>query len=222
MAIESDPHQEPARPTSADRADAGLVDFFFDFVSPFGYFASLRIDALAAKYGYETRWHSMLIGVSVVKVMGMKPLLETPLKGPYIRHDANRYARRHKIVLGRSVDDPMADSRSAGKAFSWIDHHYPNRAREFAQRVFAAYWLHGNDISLQETIEFILEDMALGQQDILAGISSDEASGLLRANVSASLERGVFGSPFFIVHREPFFGVEKMELLEQWLASGGW
>lgn len=199
-----------------------MVDFYFDFISPFGFFASLRIDELAAKYGYPVRWRLMLIGVSVVKVMGMKPLLQIPLKGPYIRHDAIRYARRHKIVLGRSIDDPMADPRPAGKAFCWVDHHLPDRAREFAQRVFAAYWLNGKDISLWEPIESVLEDMGLGHQDILVGISSDEASRLLRANVDASLERRVFGSPFFIVGGEPFFGVEKMELLEQWLATGGW
>jgi 2-hydroxychromene-2-carboxylate isomerase len=32
----------------------------------------------------------------------------------------------------------------------------------------------------------------------------------------------VFGSPFFVIDGEPFFGLEKMELVEEWLASGGW
>jgi acyl-coenzyme A synthetase/AMP-(fatty) acid ligase len=44
----------------------------------------------------------------------------------------------------------------------------------------------------------------------------------LRAAVERSLARGVFGSPFFLVGEEPFFGLEKMELLEEWLATGGW
>ncbi len=32
----------------------------------------------------------------------------------------------------------------------------------------------------------------------------------------------MFGSPFFIVDGESFFGLEKMELMEEWLATGGW
>ena len=32
-------------------ATARSIDFYFDFISPFGFFASLRIDDLAAKYG---------------------------------------------------------------------------------------------------------------------------------------------------------------------------
>ena len=56
------------------------IDFYFDFLSSYGYFASLRIEALAARHGREVRWHSMLLGVSVMKTMGLKPLLDTPLK----------------------------------------------------------------------------------------------------------------------------------------------
>jgi 2-hydroxychromene-2-carboxylate isomerase len=54
------------------------------------------------------------------------------------------------------------------------------------------------------------------------GFASGEADRLLRAAVDRSLALGVFGSPFFIVDSEPFFGLEKMELVEEWLSSGGW
>lgn len=33
------------------------IDFYFDFTSPYGYFASTRINALAAKYGHQVDWH---------------------------------------------------------------------------------------------------------------------------------------------------------------------
>jgi len=198
------------------------IDFYFDFISPFGYFASLRIDALAAKYGYTVNWHSMLIGVSVVKVMGMKPLLEVPLKGPYIAHDARRYARRHGIALVRDPGAPPVDPRPAGRAFNWLLQHYPEAARPFAQHAFAAYWLQGRDISDPAVVAEIVGESGCAGAQIAQGIASEEAGRLLRSNVEASLARGVFGSPFFIVGDEPFFGAEKMELLEEWLASGGW
>jgi 2-hydroxychromene-2-carboxylate isomerase len=44
----------------------------------------------------------------------------------------------------------------------------------------------------------------------------------LRRQVDAAIARGVFGSPFFVVDDEPFFGVTSMETLETWLESGGW
>lgn len=202
--------------------DDRVVDFYFDFISPFGFFASLRIDALAVRYGYRTRWNPMLIGVSVVKVMGMKPLLETPLKGSYIIRDGNRYARRENINLARRIDAPMVDPRPAGCAYSWIRRHLPEQGKEFAQQVFAAYWLQGLDISKESALDGILATLDLATPEAVAGIKSGEAADLLRSNVESSLARGVFGSPFFIVNGEPFFGVEKMELLEDWLSTGGW
>lgn len=202
--------------------DGRVVDFYFDFISPFGFFASLRIDELAARHGYATRWHSMLIGVSVLKVMGMKPLLETPLKGPYILRDANRYARRHGIALGRRLDAPMADPRPAGRAFHWLAEHRPPQAKAFAQAVYSAYWRDDRDIADSGVLGEIVGVLLPGDATATAGISSAEADRLLRAGVERSLARGVFGSPFFLVGDEPFFGVEKMELLEEWLAEGGW
>ena len=203
-------------------AAAPAIDFYFDFISPFGFFASLRIDDLAAKYGLTAHWHSMLIGVSVVKVMGMKPLLEVPLKGPYIALDARRYARRHGIALARDPGANPVDPRPAGRAFNWLLQHHPDAARPFAQRAFAAYWLQGRDISVPAVVAEIAGEIGMAGAQIAEGIASEEAGRLLRANVEASLARGVFGSPFFIAGDEPFFGVEKMELLEEWLASGGW
>ena len=203
-------------------AAARAIDFYFDFISPFGFFASLRIDDLAAKYGYAARWHSMLIGVSVVKVMGMKPLLDMPLKGPYIARDARRYARRHGIALARDPGANPVDPRPAGRAFNWLLLHRPDAARLFAQRAFAAYWLQRRDISVPAVVAEIAGEIGMAGAQIAEGIASEEAGRLLRANVEASLARGVFGSPFFIAGDEPFFGVEKMELLEEWLASGGW
>jgi len=32
----------------------------------------------------------------------------------------------------------------------------------------------------------------------------------------------VFGSPFFFVDGEPFWGSDRLEQLDEWLAGGGW
>ena len=198
------------------------VDFYFDFISPFGFFASLQIDALAARHGYGVRWHSMLIGVSVLKVMGMKPLLETPLKGPYTVRDAQRHARKLGLQLGRKVDDPLADPRPAGKAFHWMQQHEPCISKAFAQGVFHAYWMDGKDISQAQVLTEVLADLCPARSGDIAAMQGEEAAALLRQSVDASLARGVFGSPFFLVGDEPFFGVEKLGQLDEWLAGGGW
>jgi 2-hydroxychromene-2-carboxylate isomerase len=198
------------------------LDFYFDFISPFGYLASLRVDALAAKYGRECRWHSMLLGISVLKVMGMKPLPSYPLKGPYLQRDMKRYTRRHGITINRQ--EKPASPLPAGRAFHWLKAQDEIRAQLFARSALHAYWREATDIGVPDTVAVIAAAAASVDRDAaLQAITGGEGDRLLRAAVDLSMEKGVFGSPTFIVDEdEPFFGLEKMELLEEWLSTGGW
>src|SRR5215203_1567796 len=68
------------------------IEFYFDPISPFAYLGSVQIERVAARLGREVEWRPVLIGVMVLKVMGLKPVPETPLKGPYMQQDAVRLA----------------------------------------------------------------------------------------------------------------------------------
>lgn len=210
------------------------LEFHFDFISPFGFFASLRIDDLAARHGLEADWRSMLVGVSVLKVMGLKAIPATPLKGDYVRREAERYCRRHGIAIAREFTSPPSNPLPAGRTFHWVKTHHPNKAREVARAIFSAYWLEGRDISDLPLVLDVAGEHGLDRQALAAAHESGEAADLLRAAVDASLAKGVFGSPYFIVPEsvsgnrpykgsgEPFFGVDKMELMEEWIAARGW
>ena len=202
------------------------LHFYFDFISPFGYFASLRIDALAARHGRRVLWHPMLLGESVMKVMGLKPLLDTPLKGPYTARDVRRYARLHGITLGRATDAPMMNPLTTGRAFAWASRHHPDAAKALAQAMLHAYWHDGLDLSEPAALLSIalpadvLATFSVAQ--LVVAAQSDEAAQLLRDEVDASLKAGVFGSPTVAVDGEIFWGVDKLDQVETWLARGGW
>lgn len=203
-------------------ASSPSIQFHFDFVSPFGYFASLQIDAIANRFGYAVDWRPMLLGVSVLKVMGLKPLLETPLKGDYLRRQMRRHMRREGLSLRRSADDPMMDPRACARAYYWTVRNAESLAKPLAELLLHRYWKEGEDLtSAQQIVEGPLP-AGLDPSQLAAGIASAEARALLRSAVEDSLQRGVFGSPTFVVGDEPFWGVEAMPTLEQWLKTGGW
>jgi 2-hydroxychromene-2-carboxylate isomerase len=198
------------------------LDFWFDFISPFGYFASLRIDQLAARQGRTVDWRPLLVGVTVLKVMGMKPLPQTPLKGAYLARQIARYLRRHGLALARDPAGTPMNPLPAGRLFAWLRVHRPGHARAFAQAVFRAYWAEGQ--ALDELPPLRGAMLAAGLPASLADevLADTGAADLLRAEVDAAVARGAFGSPFVIADGEPFFGVDNLELLEEWLARGGW
>jgi 2-hydroxychromene-2-carboxylate isomerase len=44
----------------------------------------------------------------------------------------------------------------------------------------------------------------------------------LRTEVESAIARGVFGSPYIIADGEPFWGSDRLDHLDRWLATGGW
>ena len=198
------------------------MNFYFDFISPYGYFASLRIDALAARHGRDVAWHPMLLGVSVMKVMGLKPLLDTPLKGPYVKRDVLRYARQHGITLGRDLEAPAMNPLTAARAFCWAQQHHADSAKALAQVMLHAYWVEGLDLSTPSNLPLLMLPDGIDAAELMTAVQSEEAARLLRAEVEASLAAGVFGSPTVLVDGEMLWGVDKLDDVARWLETGGW
>jgi len=187
-----------------------------DFISPYGYFASLRIEAIAARHGRVVAWHPMLLGVAVMKVMGLKPLMDTPLKGDYVERDVRRYAREHAVPMKRQPRDAVMNPLACGRALAWTNRYAPERAGAVVHAIYRAYWGEGLDLSTPDSL------VPLVGEDIARASGGDEAAALLRAEVDASLAQGVFGSPTVVVDGEPFWGVDKLEQVDRWLDRGGW
>ncbi|GAB3762559.1 2-hydroxychromene-2-carboxylate isomerase [Ramlibacter monticola] len=196
--------------------------FHFDFISPYGYFASLRVEELAARHDRTVDWRPMLLGVSVLKVMGLKPLLDTPLKGDYIRHDVRRHARRHGLQLGRDLEAPVGSPLPAARAFCWVRQHRPALQGPVAHALYHAYWAEGRDLSTPEALAGIALPQDLDPAELAGAAAGEEAAALLREMVAASLAAGVFGSPTLVVDGEPFWGADRLADVDEWLRCGGW
>ena len=200
----------------------GKIHFYFDFLSPFGFFGSLRVNKLAEHHGIQCEWHPILLGISVLKVMGLPPIAELPLKGAYIRKDAERYARRHQLKLKRPFVSPQINPLLPASMVSWLKTQDHLEAQKLAKKLYSAHWFDNLDISNRDISFKVAESLDVNIQKLNKALEDGEAASLLRAEVDTSIEFGVFGSPTFRVDNELFFGVEKMEVLNEWLTLGGW
>jgi len=54
-----------------------------------------------------------------------------------------------------------------------------------------------------------------------AAIDDPAIKEALQREVELAIGRGVFGSPFIIVDGEPFWGLDRFDQIERWLATGG-
>ena len=199
---------------------ADPIDFYFDFASPYGYLAAQRVDELAADHGREVAWRPILIGPAL-KRNGTTPLMDQPLKGPYVKRDLRRMARLMEVPFTDPPTFPFA-ALGAVRGFYWIADTDPTSARAFARAVYNACWGEGLDVTDVDVLGTLADALGIDAQAMLAAIQTDPVKERAKAEVDASLEKGVFGSPFFIVDGEPFWGADRMDMIDLWLESGGW
>ncbi|SOY39899.1 putative thioredoxin oxidoreductase [Cupriavidus taiwanensis] len=194
------------------------IDFYFDFSSPYGYFASTRIDDLAQKYGRNVAWHPILLGV-VFKTTGASPLPQLPLKGDYSWRDFERTARFHGIDYKRPTHFPLPTTHAA-RAMLWLqNHHGDDLAAAFARSVYRALFV--DDINIAEPAEImkLAEPLGVDVQALDAGATSYQIKDQLKAEIEVAMAKGVFGSPFVIVDGEPFWGFDRFDQVEAHLKS---
>ena len=196
------------------------IDFYFDFASPYGYFMSEKIDALAAEHGRSVRWRPILL-FAALRALGLPPPFEHPVKLEYVTADFARSARFLGVDYGLPPAFP-ALTQQAARAFYLLNRHAPADAVPFAHAVLRGYFCDGQDISSIEVIAQMVcaQTSALGiAADIRGALQSPDAKALLQGAIGAAVENRVFGSPFVVIDGEPFFGVDRLPQISQKLTA---
>lgn len=196
------------------------IDFYFDFSSPYGYLASKRIDAIAARHGRTVIWRPHLIG-AVFPTTGSKPLLDIPLKGEYARRDLPRTARRLGIPFRLPDAFPFL-SVPAARAFYWLADGDPAMAKALAAALYDRAFGQGEEISSADAVIAVASGLGVDAEALRTALGDPAVKARLKDEVDAAIARGVFGSPFIFVDGEPFWGHDKLEEVDLWLEKGGW
>jgi 2-hydroxychromene-2-carboxylate isomerase len=195
------------------------IDFYFDFASPYGYIASHKIDALAARHGCEAIWRPFLLGAAF-KVTGGSAPVALPMKGDYFVRDFARSARFHGVPFKYPSKFPIS-SVAPTRAFYWMNAKDPKRAKALATALYHAYMVEDVDISDAENTIAVAAQSGFGAEEVRAGINDQAVKDLTKGEVEKAIKAGAFGSPYIVVDGEAFWGADRLDQVERWLATGG-
>jgi 2-hydroxychromene-2-carboxylate isomerase len=195
------------------------IDFYFDFSSPYGYLASTKIEAIAARHGRLVAWRPFLIG-ALYKQLGYVPL-EQPGKRAYLLHDVPRSARAMGMALSFPPSFPEALIAPA-RAVYWIADRAPQAAGPFAAAAFRAYWAEGRNLADPQVVADIAARHGFARDDVLAALADSVVKERLKTETDAAIANKIFGSPFIVIDGEPFWGADRLDQVDRWLATGGW
>jgi len=194
------------------------IDFYFDFSSPYAYIASEWIEALAARHGRLVRWKAVLLGATF-QVTGLRPPASYPMKREYVLRDFERSARFAGVPLKNPVNFPIS-TQNAARVFWWLNDKRDTTASHWARHCLRAYFARGVDLSDVPSLRALAAEFGLDADEAEAVWTDPAAKARLKAACDAAIAAGVFGTPFFVIDGEPFWGCDRRPQIERWLERG--
>jgi len=190
------------------------IDFYFDFSSPYAYFAARRIDEVAAAHGRTVNWHPVLIA-ALTQATGTPLAVTVPAKWDYLSRDIQRVAKAEGMPFRFPSGFPKL-MLEPGRAMLWIRAaHGADTAAKFARTCFQAYFGDGIDLADADVVAGIAAALGVDRAALLEGMASDAIKQQFKQASQQAVQQGVFGVPFVVVGGEPFWGYDRFPLLEQ-------
>jgi 2-hydroxychromene-2-carboxylate isomerase len=196
------------------------IHFYFDFSSPYGYLAAEQIEALGKRANREVVWHPILLGV-IFKTTGGQPLTTSPFKGDYSFNDFKRSAAYYGLTYNPPTTFPIA-TQNPCRAALWAQKQDAQKAKQLALALYRGFFVQDRDIGKLDVIADIATAQGFDADALIAAIQTDEIKNELKSKVEAAVAQKIFGSPFFVVDGEQFWGADRLPMLEKWVTQGAW
>jgi 2-hydroxychromene-2-carboxylate isomerase len=191
------------------------IAFYFDFISPFSYFANQRLPQIAERFGRDIAFH--VVDLAVLKRAAgntAPPTRDIPIKLRYMKTDQARWARHYGIpVKSPAYYDSGILNRGAFFAQS------KDMIREYVTLVFHKVWGEGGHMTDEMLIRGVVHELGWNGDEFLRFTASDAATELYQSSTARAHQRGVFGVPTMIVGDEMWWGNDRLEFMKEELAE---
>ncbi|KRE06500.1 disulfide bond formation protein DsbA [Bosea sp. Root381] len=196
-----------------------VLDFWFEFASPYSFLSALRIEAMAEAAGVALRWRPFLIGpIFAAQGWSTSPFNLFPSKGRYMWRDLERQTARSGVPMVKPSPFPQnslvaARIALAGREAGWLP--------AFSKALFTAAFSEGRNIAEEAVLNAALRQAGADPGAALSASRSEEVKGRLRAEIEYAKSIGIFGAPTFVTEDgELFWGDDRLEEALDWSRHG--
>jgi 2-hydroxychromene-2-carboxylate isomerase len=191
------------------------LEFFYDFVSPYSYLASTRVEAEAARVGGTVRFRPFLLG-GVFNATGNKAPMDVAAKGKHMMTDLARWARRLDVPYAWPPRFPVLTVLPLRAAFAA---EKLGKLVPYSHAMFRAYWAEGRDVSDAAVVADVANRVGLDGAALVAEAANHKDA--LKAQTQEAVDRGSFGAPTFFVGQDLFVGNDRLDFAIEALAAAG-
>lgn len=196
-----------------------VLDFWYEFASPYSFLSALRIEPLAEAADVVLRWRPFLLGpIFAAQGWSTSPFNIFPNKGRYMWRDTERRAKKLGLPVVQPASFPQNSLVAARIALAGRDEGW---TPAFSKALFRAEFCDGRDIAEEAVLTAALKAANADPSAALAASRSAETKGRLRAESEYAKSLGIFGAPTFVTEDgELFWGDDRLEDALGWARDG--
>jgi len=205
-------------PVAAQASSMPSVTYYFSFLSLWSYVGSRAFRALAERTGAQIVYKPVDL-LAVFAAGGGKPVKERPLqRQAYRLVEMQRWRRIRGIPLNLHPKFYPADPSLAHRVLlAALDEGA--EVADFVHAGLSAVWADEFDIADPATIVRLADAAGLDGARLLTRADEPSLRGRETALTREAIGRQVFGAPFYFFRDEPFWGQDRLDLLEAAIAG---
>ena len=184
-------------------------DFYFDFASPYAFLAHKEVRKIEKENLIKINYMPVLLG-GLLKSAGIKANFEIPIKAKYMIEDCKMWAEKYHIDFKFNSSFPIISLNLMRCVLLAKKKKFED---DFIDKIFDAIWK--NDLNLNDNliIEKLLQKMNINYKKFLSDASDQKIKDDLRRRTHDAYEKGIFGTPSFIVNNKIFWGQDRLEFV---------
>jgi len=185
---------------------------YSDYKSPFAYLAFDPAFALEAKYRIRLRWIPFQL-----RIKGKDERSQySEYKARYSYLDARRWANPR----GLTIRGPLKVYDTTPALIGGLFADQQGRLLDYSRKVYELFFKRELEADDSDAVARVIADLGMSADDYRKFLSADGAVAYQRAQDEAANDH-VFGVPLFFFEDEPFWGHDRLSVLEDRLTSAG-
>ncbi len=186
------------------------LTFWFDPISPYAYFAWIRVRDIAQRNGASLRLQPVLFA-AILDHHGQLGPAEIPAKRQHTFKDIARYAAERGIELTGPATHPFNPLTALRLCLCEVSGDQQARVID---AVFRAGWGRGIDLGNPDALRACLDAAGLDGSALLASTRDPHVKEALKAATAEAIAAGVFGVPTVRCDGELFWGNDRLHYVE--------
>ena len=183
-----------------------LLDFYFDFISPYSYLAYKRLKKINLDNKININYKPILLG-GLHKLGGITAPAFNVRKMKNMKNDCVLVANKNDIKFQWNTKFPI-NTLTLMRGYIAIDEESKNN---FFDICFDFYWKDNVDISDKKILSKILELSELDEKEFFLKTQDEKIKDELKKLTNDAFQKDIFGAPTFVVNNKIFWGQDRLD-----------